>query len=163
MSLKKMLTAKVIYPLTRLFVFMRSLFFLFIGKKTLGVRAIVVSEDQCVLLVKHTYQPGWYLPGGGVKRGESLTEAITRELYEEAGIQLLETPQLFATYVAGKHGALDYPSVFIVHRYQQIPMKSLEISEIQWVALQQLPADVTPATRRRLSEFFEGKAIETAW
>ncbi len=46
---------------------------------TLGVRCIVARDDGHVLLVRHTYLPGWYLPGGGVERGESLEAAIARE------------------------------------------------------------------------------------
>ncbi|MEM9842987.1 MAG: NUDIX domain-containing protein, partial [Pseudomonadota bacterium] len=36
---------------------------------TLGVRAIVENAEGQVLLVRHTYTPGLYLPGGGVERG----------------------------------------------------------------------------------------------
>ena len=54
---------------------------------TVGVR-LILTRDQAVLLVKHTYQRHWYLPGGGVKRGETLQEAARREAAEEIGAAL---------------------------------------------------------------------------
>ena len=44
----------------------------------LGVRLILIQDGQ-VLLVKHTYQPFWYFPGGLVQRGETLAQAAMRE------------------------------------------------------------------------------------
>ena len=36
--------------------------------RTLGVRAMIFDEKKGkLLLVKHTYIDGWFLPGGGVK------------------------------------------------------------------------------------------------
>ncbi|MGL5742425.1 MAG: NUDIX domain-containing protein [Legionella sp.] len=49
---------------------------------TLGSRSIILNNNQQILLVKHTYQPHWYLPGGGVKKRESAQEDIIRELKE---------------------------------------------------------------------------------
>ncbi|MES2906548.1 MAG: NUDIX domain-containing protein, partial [Pseudomonadota bacterium] len=54
---------------------------------TLGVRAVVLKGDD-VLLVRHTYMDGWYLPGGGVDRGEALEKAAVRECFEEVGVHI---------------------------------------------------------------------------
>jgi 8-oxo-dGTP pyrophosphatase MutT (NUDIX family) len=50
--------------------------------KTLGVRALVTDEQGRVLLIEHTYVLGWWLPGGGVDRGETAHQAVARELRE---------------------------------------------------------------------------------
>ena len=58
----------------------------FVRPVTVGVVGLVVDQQGRVLLVRHTYKRGWYLPGGGIKRGESSSSALARELKEETGI-----------------------------------------------------------------------------
>jgi hypothetical protein len=41
----------------------------FLPFKTFGAQALVV-KGETVLLIKHTYIPGWYTIGGGVEKGE---------------------------------------------------------------------------------------------
>jgi ADP-ribose pyrophosphatase YjhB (NUDIX family) len=53
-----------------------------LGMCTLDSRAIVLNAQNQILLVKHTYQSHWYIPGG-VKKQESAKAAILRELKEE--------------------------------------------------------------------------------
>jgi ADP-ribose pyrophosphatase YjhB (NUDIX family) len=62
--------------------------FLITRPMSLGVRGIVISADDEVMLVRHGYVSGWHFPGGGVEVGETCVESITRELEEEACIAL---------------------------------------------------------------------------
>ena len=60
-----------------------------------GVGAVVVREDGCVLLVRRRQPPRageWSLPGGLVELGESLDEAVRREVREECGIEVQVGP-----------------------------------------------------------------------
>ncbi len=45
---------------------------------TLGTRSVVLDHDDRVLLLRHTYAPGWFLPAAGVERGETIYDAALR-------------------------------------------------------------------------------------
>lgn len=47
--------------------------------------ALLLDEQDRVLLVKPTYKPGWFLPGGVIEQGESPLTACLRECREELG------------------------------------------------------------------------------
>ncbi|MBT2425243.1 NUDIX hydrolase [Streptomyces sp. ISL-112] len=52
---------------------------------------IVMTPDNRVLLIERGWDPhkgAWALPGGHVDPGETSREAATRELLEEAGVQI---------------------------------------------------------------------------
>jgi 8-oxo-dGTP pyrophosphatase MutT (NUDIX family) len=50
--------------------------------------AVAVWHDGKVLKVRHSYQPGWSLPGGALRRGEDPRLAACREVREEVGFDI---------------------------------------------------------------------------
>ena len=57
-----------------------------------AARAVVLDPDDRILLVRFVFPAGdvWATPGGGIDEGESLEEAIRRELSEEVGLEDIE-------------------------------------------------------------------------
>jgi 8-oxo-dGTP pyrophosphatase MutT (NUDIX family) len=134
-----------------------------IGMSTLGARAIVLNQQNQVLLVKHTYQPHWYIPGGGVKKGESTKAAMIRELNEEVGLIPLEDPILFGVYHHLYLNVNDYPVVYIVKNFFQVKTSSREIEDSGWFDYLDLPEMTSPGTRRRLTEYFTNQTPSEMW
>ncbi|MDQ4059794.1 MAG: NUDIX domain-containing protein [Pseudomonadota bacterium] len=132
---------------------------------TLGVRAAVIDQAGRVLLVKHSYVPGWYLPGGGVEPGESALDALTRELKEEGNVELEGAPELFGFYFNTKESRRDHIAFYVVRRWRQPapPQPGLEIVAHCFAAPDALPDDATAATRRRCAEIFAGVPRATRW
>ena len=58
---------------------------------TLGVRGVATDAEGRVLLIKHTYIDGWFLPGGGVDHGEHPDATVVREVREETGLDVRVT------------------------------------------------------------------------
>src|SRR5437763_17039563 len=75
---------------------------------TLGVRALVIDEEGRVFLVKHSYVSGWHLPGGGVEAGETLTQALARELREEGNIEMTAPQTLQGEYLHNRTSRPDH-------------------------------------------------------
>lgn len=130
---------------------------------TFGVRAIVSGPDGRLLLVKHTYDKYWYLPGGAMKRGEPAEVALRREAKEEIGIAALRIERKLGTYVSTREGKRDTIEVFVAHAAAMGKRQRLEIAAAEWFAPEALPADASPATQRRIAEFLGKRAIEPVW
>jgi 8-oxo-dGTP pyrophosphatase MutT (NUDIX family) len=132
---------------------------------TLGVRAAVIDESGRVFLVKHSYVPGWYLPGGGVEPGESALDALTRELEEEGNFRLEGPPELFGFYFNAKESRRDHVALYVVRRWRQPspPEPGLEIVAYLFADPHALPDDATASTRRRCAELFDGAPQALLW
>lgn len=130
---------------------------------TLGVRGLAVDGEGRVLLVRHTYQPGWFLPGGGVERGETAEAACRREMEEEAGLSPI-TLRLISIHTNFSLFASDHVLFYRIDAWRPCkPDNAFEIAERGFFPLDALPDGVTPATRRRLAEAFEGQPIAPDW
>ena len=131
---------------------------------TLGVRGMVRDEAGRVLLLKHTYTPGWHMPGGGVERGETGEQALARELVEEAGIELSGQPRLRSIHSSDATFRGDHILFFQVDTWRRVPATSRgEIHAVEWFAPDALPGDVTGGTRRRITEALSGAEPDPLW
>lgn len=131
---------------------------------TLGVRIIATNEEGQILLVRHSYIQGWFLPGGGVEKGETAIQAAVRELAEEAGLEATGTLSLMSVHANFKEFKSDHVFLFRAEAWVPCPAKQNgEIVEIGWFSLRALPSDTSPATRARLAEHFHGQPISQHW
>jgi ADP-ribose pyrophosphatase YjhB (NUDIX family) len=140
-------------------------FWRFTRSLTLGVRAVVIDAGGKVFLVRHSYVSGWYLPGGGVERGETLVQALARELREEGNIEVMDAPQLHGVFYNPVDSPRDHVAVFVVRVFRLDPggPSNREIAERGFFALDALPKETTPGTRRRLAEVLEGAPVAVKW
>ena len=138
---------------------------LFQRPMTLGVRGLVIDPAGKVLLVRHTYVPGFYLPGGGVEQGETLIEAMTRELAEEGNILIEEPPTLHGVYLNRAASSRDHVALYVVRSFRQAGphVPDREIAEAGFFSPDALPEGATRATRERLGEVLRGAAASPYW
>jgi 8-oxo-dGTP pyrophosphatase MutT (NUDIX family) len=130
---------------------------------TFGARAIVLGPDGRLVLVKHTYDRYWYLPGGATKKGEEAETALRREMKEEIGIGELTIERKLGTYVSTLEGKRDTIDVFVARAPAIGRRQRLEIAAARWFAPDGLPADTSPATQRRVAEYLGRKSIDVNW
>ena len=131
---------------------------------TLGTRTLVRNADGKVLLVRHTYAPGWMFPGGGVERGEVAEDSATREVYEEAGIRLEEPLRLFGLYSNNTKFPGDHVALYLAETGAEAEARpQLEIAECGFFATDALPPETTEGTRRRIAEVLDGRRPAAHW
>jgi 8-oxo-dGTP pyrophosphatase MutT (NUDIX family) len=134
---------------------------------TVGVRAVLIDiAGPKVLLVRHTYLPGWQFPGGGVEPFETAELAAQREVMEETGYTVQGRPELhglFLNRIAG--GGRDHVAVYIWREFHsQLEFApNLEIAECRWFDIADLPADIEPGTSRRIAEIFGRQKPASEW
>ncbi|OPY96749.1 NUDIX hydrolase [Bradyrhizobium sacchari] len=139
--------------------------FLLVRGMTLGVRAVVLDADNRVFLVRHSYIAGWYLPGGGVDLGESMEQAMRRELKEEGDIDLTGDAVLHGIFLNSHVSRRDHVAVYVVRHFRQdrLPAPNHEIVECGFFAINALPEGTTDGTRQRLAEVLDGRPLIATW
>jgi 8-oxo-dGTP pyrophosphatase MutT (NUDIX family) len=121
--------------------------------RTFGVRAIALSPEGRIVLIRHSYVRGWYLPGGGRAPDENPEAAILRELGEEIGLEDHDAIRHLGQYEHRPTFKRDRLDLFLVEgaRYRWTP--SLEIEEVGEFDPRTLPADLSARSRADISQW----------
>lgn len=133
---------------------------------TLGVRVLVLKDNTDVLLVRHTYTAGWYLPGGGVDPGEAFETAAIREVREECGVELTERPRLVSVHVNMMMNAKDHVAFYVAGSWTEgeaFLKPSAEIAEVAFFPLTNLPNNMSKGSAARLDEWMQSKMPALTW
>ncbi|WP_242217448.1 NUDIX domain-containing protein [Shinella zoogloeoides] len=132
---------------------------------TMGVRAACFDEAGRIFLVRHSYVPGWHLPGGGIERGETALEALAKEIREEGNLAIGAPPQLLHVYFNRQTSKRDHVLLYRCDGVAQTAprLRDREIVEAGFFALDALPAATTAATRRRLEEIAGRSPFADYW
>lgn len=104
-----------------------------------GVGGIVICDGE-LLVIKDLFSPGYKLPGGHIERGESIKEALKREVFEETGIRIeFESIVNLGHFMNGQFGE---SNIYIVctarAKSKEIAvMDASEIAEARWISPQE--------------------------
>jgi len=126
-----------------------------------SVVACIVDGQERILLTRRCIHPfcgQWVMPGGKIDLGESILEALHREVREEVGIEIR---------VEGLIDVFEHLQVgsgndhFVILYYRATPLSDelrpngTECTEAAWIEKERLPTfDLTPGTRHILGKVF---------
>jgi A/G-specific adenine glycosylase len=105
------------------------------------VVAAVLRQGECVLIARRPSEGllggMWEFPGGKVEAGETLPQALQREILEELGIEIEVGGQLGIYHHAYTHFRVTLHAFTVTHRAGT--PQPLHATELQWVPIAQLP------------------------
>lgn len=101
----------------------------------------VAVRDGAILLIRRGTPPGeglWSVPGGRVQRGETLVEAVRRELREETGLDGEVGDAVGWTELIGRRRHYVVVDFWVAVDPGAIPVAGTDASDAAWVAFQDL-------------------------
>ncbi len=139
------------------------LYWKFFNPKTSGARALIIHDNQ-ILLGKNLNRKYWSLPGGKIDRGETPEQCVLRELKEELDLDNLTVDFQLGIYHSRREGKRDTIYIFVIFVKNLIFNKQWELEDAGWFPLDALPKGTSPATKRRISEYHQGKkGVSDKW
>nr|HMN30782.1 NUDIX domain-containing protein [Caldilineaceae bacterium] len=133
---------------------------------------LILRQEEQVLLARryHTgFQDGNYsLVSGHVELGESLTSAMVREAYEEAGITLLSSQEEFVHLLHRKSDddLIYFDFFFVAHEWTGtvVNCEPDRCDDLRWFPISALPVNMVGYVRDVLSTLADGTRLsESGW
>ena len=120
----------------------------------LAADAIMEPVPGSVLLIRRKNPPlGWALPGGFVEVGESVEEAVRREILEETGLTLGSVVQMHTYSAPGRDPRLPTVTVIFAASASGTPVAGDDAAEARLFPLDALPPDVCFDHRQVLEDY----------
>jgi ADP-ribose pyrophosphatase YjhB (NUDIX family) len=125
-----------------------------------GVAAIIQDATGQILLQRRSDNGLWGLPGGSVEIGESVRDAIVREVREETGLTV-EVVRLIGVYSDPKLQTVRYPDGNVVHYISTLYACRIQVGSLQtgdetldvnFFDPAHLPDDLLPMHRIRIQD-----------
>ena len=126
-------------------------------KRRMTGEAVIFDAAGRVLLVKQGEKGrGWELPGGKVKKRESLPDAVVREVKEEAGVDVLPE-QLIGVFYIGSLNTYDFVvRCRLIRHDDKLEANPPETIEVKYFAIDHLPKKISGFTIDRINDALEG-------
>jgi 8-oxo-dGTP diphosphatase len=122
--------------------------------------AIIPFPSDKILLIKRRTAPFigyWALPGGRVDPGETVEQAIVREVKEETGLDIAVVRKIGEYHEQGVQGGAEYdyyPACFLVNVVGgKIRKQESEIEEAKLFSLDEVPAELAFEHGQMIKEF----------
>lgn len=126
------------------------------------VAALILRETEVLICQRRADQPmalKWEFPGGKVEPGESLAEALQRELNEELGIEATIGESIARIRHNYKNGGAVDLAFFAVRQFEG-ELQNRIFKEMRWAELRELPAfDFLAADRTFVRDLAAGKLL----
>lgn len=123
-------------------------------KPTEVVVAVAFDKDGRFLMTSRpegkVYAGYWEFPGGKVEAGETLEEALVREMKEELGVQVTDCRGVYSTVFTYPHATVHLH--FLHCRLNPEELKCLEGQTYRFCTLEDLPHPILPATEPVLAQ-----------
>ncbi|MBM6648360.1 NUDIX hydrolase [Bacillus sp. RIT 809] len=127
----------------------------------IGSHAIILNENNELLLQLRTDFNRWGIIGGALEYNETLEDAVKREVFEETGLTV-KNVELFRTY-SGPDFYQIYPNgdqvhgvlvVYICREFQgELVCDQTESKELRFFPLDELPSNLPPVIERIITDF----------
>lgn len=134
-----------------------------------GVRAVIVNENEEILLQFRDDFRVWGLPAGGVELEESALDALKREVKEETGLEVLDAvpiglyshPKYSVTYPDGNE-IQPFTLMFVVSSFRgELYIDGEETLDLGYFPLAELPDNILPKYREAIEDYkaYDGRFI----
>lgn len=128
----------------------------------LAVGGVVVHQGRA-LLIRRGQPPlegRWSIPGGIVELGETIADAVARELKEETGVcvRVLDLIEIYEKVARDEAGAAQYHFVILDYRCEFVEGTASaggDVTEVMWATEEQLESlGMTAAAKRVIQKAF---------